>query len=220
MAGLKSDITDYLNNISLDHLSTYEDNKIQSEYIDSYFLKINYAESEAAIVGKPQKQLWIDFDVQGIQTTYKEILQIFSLLPPSKYSKWCDLGAGYGRLGIVLGLLHGECEFIGLELAEARVKLGNQLFKDLELYNCNLQIVDIAAEEQMLPRADVYFIYDFGTQEDVYKVINKLQNLALSKNIIVVARGRAVRRWILADYPWLSEVHQPEHYENWSIFYS
>jgi len=206
--------------IDLNQTTTYEQNKADSELIDRQILNIDYLDIENQIQPVANKQLWLNYDIQGIQTTYKEILEMIHFFKESSIQKWCDLGAGYGRLGFVVGVVCEPSEFIGLEYAQLRVNEANRLYKLMDLSQCRLVQADLADEHFDLPLSEVYFIYDFGSRPDVEIVLKKLQVIAASHKIIVIARGRAVRRWILSDYPWLGQVNSPQHFENWSVFYS
>ncbi len=206
--------------IDLNQTTTYEHNKADSDFIDRQILNINYLDIESQIQPVADKQLWLDYDIQGIQTTYKEILEMVHFLKESSIQKWCDLGAGYGRLGFVVGVICQPSEFIGIEYAQLRVNEGNRLYERMNLSQCRLVQADLADEHLDLPLSEVYFIYDFGSHADVEIVLKKLQVIATCQKIVVIARGRAVRRWILSDYPWLGQVNSPQHFENWSVFYS
>lgn len=50
-------------------------------------------------------QTWIGLDPQVIQTPYAEIVEILDLLDLKCSKKVVDLGAGYGRMGIVLNVV-------------------------------------------------------------------------------------------------------------------
>src|SRR5882672_6817343 len=60
-----------------------------------------------------EKELWLGLDLQSFQTPYSELIEIVHELNPGDGETWIDLGAGYGRLGIVLGFLCPSIKFIG-----------------------------------------------------------------------------------------------------------
>ena len=89
-----------------------------------------------------------------------------------------------------------------------------------DLKNAKIIQTDLASQSFDLQNAEVYFLYDFGSQADVYLIIEKLRNVASKRQIKVIARGRGIKNWILLDFPWLGTVNAPIHYRNWSLFRS
>ncbi len=166
------------------------------------------------------RQFWYGLDLQTLQTPYSEIVEMVQHLKPQPEELWLDLGAGYGRMGIVLASLCSQIKFVGYEYVQKRVDEGNRIFKKWNFFFARMKQADLAAPDFELEPADLYFLYDFGSKDDVYKIIKKLQDLALKKPIRVVARGRGVRNWILMDFPWLYDINPPEHFANWTVFRS
>lgn len=202
----------------------YASSKTHSEKIDRlagysiHEIEKNLLQQKSNL--QKQKQLWVGLGIQALQTPYSEILQMFEVLKPKPEEMWLDLGAGYGRLGFVLGLLHPATSFRGYEYVAERVQEGNRILKNWNLPQNQILQMDLASENFHVDNGDVFFIYDFGSQADVYKVIEKLRQVALHKSIRVIARGRGIRNWIMIDFPWLSQVNTAQHFENWSIFTS
>jgi hypothetical protein len=166
-----------------------------------------------------EQNFWQGLDIQSLQTPYSEILEMIQVIDPKDGDTWVDLGAGYGRMGISLGFLKPNVNFLGFEYVSERVQEGQRNFKLWNIKNAELKMADIAADDFVLPEAEVYFIYDFGSQKDVYKVLEKLRRQAAKKEIKLIARGRGMRNWIFMDFPWLS-IKTPQHFTNWSIFTS
>ncbi|MBL7546173.1 MAG: hypothetical protein JNL11_20300 [Bdellovibrionaceae bacterium] len=166
------------------------------------------------------QNFWYGLDIQSLQTPYSEIVEMIHFIKPKSDDTWIDLGAGYGRMGITLGLIAPDVNFIGYEYVQPRVDEGNRVLQQLSFTQAQIKHMDISKEDFQLPQAQLYFLYDFGSREDVYKIFEKLKSEAKNKPIQVVARGRGVRNWILMDCPWLCEVHSPVHFSNWSYFKS
>ena len=166
------------------------------------------------------RQFWYGLDLQTLQTPYSEIVGMVQYLNPQPGEIWLDLGAGHGRMGIVLGCLCPQVSFIGYEYVQLRVDEGNRIFKKWNISLAKMQQADLAREDLELPDADLYFLYDFGSKEDVYKILEKLRVMAQKKSIRVIARGRGVRNWIFMDFPWLYDIHPPTNFTNWTIFKS
>ncbi|MBI3543229.1 MAG: class I SAM-dependent methyltransferase [Deltaproteobacteria bacterium] len=168
---------------------------------------------------RPQ-QRWIGFAHQTFLTPYTELVELTRELAPKAGELWVDLGAAYGRLGVVLGLRHPETRFVGYELVEPRVAAGRALFDRLALPHATLLVQDLVDPTFAPPEADVYFIYDFGTQHAVEKSLHDLQQIARKRPITVVARGRGARSWIERGHPWLASVNAPVHHAHYSVYKS
>jgi hypothetical protein len=178
-----------------------------------------FEENQSGLFSTP-RQFWYGLDIQSMQTPYSEIFEMLSRLSPQAGETWLDLGAAYGRIGISIGFLRGDLNFLGYEFVAARVIEGNRVYKAWNLKNVQLKQVDLAAAEFNLDAADVYFIYDFGSKDDIYIVLEKMRIIAQKRPIQVIARGRGIRNWIFMDFPWLYDVHPPEHFANWTLFKS
>lgn len=207
-------------------LETYEFNKIKSLEIDQ-LLDFKCQTIEDALLDKEQEnifsssqQFWYGLEVQSMQTPYLELADMIRILKPGKNDTWIDLGAAYGRLGIVINILMPEMKFIGYEFVQNRVTEGNRIYSKWAFNNSQLIQADISTDQFNIEEADLYFIYDFGSQKDIYRVLEKLRIIALKKPIKIIARGRGVKNWILMDFPWLYDINPPEHYLNWSLFRS
>lgn len=166
------------------------------------------------------QEFWYGLGVHALQTPYSEIIEMIQFVKPKAGDIWVDLGAGYGRMGLALGFVEPSVKFIGYEYVQARVDEGNRVIQNWGIANSALRQTDISSNVFQLDAADLFFLYDFGSKSDVYKVLEKLKVQAKGRSIQVVARGRGVRSWIFMDCPWLSEVYEPTHFTNWTFFKS
>lgn len=140
-------------------------------------------------------------------------------------SSWVDLGAGYGRLGFVLGAVLGRenpdsrLQFVGYELVPERVEAASAALTSLVPW-AHLVTQDLSASDFTLPIADVYFCYDFGAPDHLLKSFGELQALAFRGHAFtLIARGGLCRNLISRYHPWL-EVEPPVHGPNVSIYHS
>jgi hypothetical protein len=159
-------------------------------------------------------QTWIGLDPQVIQTPYAELVEILGLLDLEGGKKVVDLGAGYGRMGIVLNSLYPSSSFLGLELVKERVTEGMRIFKKLSL-SAELIEQDLTQDNVEIPMADIYFIYDFGEIKHIKKI---LELLPADKKFHLVARGKGSQGLIDHKFPWLSDVAAVIRKENFSIY--
>ncbi len=205
----------------LENISSYPEAKIHSANLDLDFgFDCENIESNLIKDKDHDRVLWIGLDLQVLQTPYSEILAMLNHVNLKKGQHIIDLGAGYGRMGMVVGYLFPTLSFIGFEFVKERVIDGNKVYQEHNLSNSQMSYADLAAEDFIIPDADLYFIYDFGSKKDVYVVLEKLRIKAQSKNIQVIARGGGVRHWIVQDFPWLSQMAPYEVFPHWTLFRS
>lgn len=165
-------------------------------------------------------QTWVGLDPQTLQTPYAEIAHGLNLLSPSPGMRLVDLGAGYGRVGLVLSELYPAVSFLGLEYVQERVLEGQRVFKSVGLSESGLREADLTAKDFVLPVADIYFLYDYGNVRDIRATLKQMERVADDKHFRVMARGKGVRGLIDYEFPWLSQVHPPHHEENFSLYFT
>lgn len=163
-------------------------------------------------------QTWVGLSHQTLQTPYLELKEMCEILNPAPGTKMVDLGAGYGRMGLVLKLFYPEVHFLGHELVKERVKEGERILRSFNCHRAHLEEQDVASEEYVLPEAEFYFIYDYGTIAHFRKTLAQLEEVAKVKNFKLIARGKGIVSLILYEHPWLSQVYGPIHRERYSIF--
>lgn len=165
-------------------------------------------------------QSWVGLTPQQLQTTYNELWQMCDLLKPKGESTFVDLGAGYGRLALILQLFAPQVHFLGYEIVKERVEEGNRMFELLGLKHASLLEQDLSAQDFIIPDADYYFMYDFGDSEHIRRILTQLEFVADRQPIRVVVRGDYSRHQVQNFYPWLSQVFKAYHEEKFSIYSS
>lgn len=163
-------------------------------------------------------QTWVGLDLETLQTPYSECLHILKLLKIKPYQHIIDLGAAYGRMGVVIGGLFIKNSFTGYEFVKARVDEGNRIFKNLGLTRCELIEQDLFNPEFELPHADVYFIYDFGQVHHINHTLNQIRSIASKRPVKVVARGSYSRQIIKENHQWLILRYDGKLGEHFSIY--
>lgn len=206
--------------------ANYAAAKVQAKEIDDLLgLNCDQIEDELFEANQeslflPGQQFWYGLEIQSLQTPYSEIVEMIDFLKPKKGDCWLDLGAGYGRMGFTLAFVEPDVKFIGYEYVQSRVDEGNRIFSEWNMRLAEMRQADISKADFKLDSASLYFLYDFGSKDDIYKVFEKLRVEAQKRPIQVVARGRGVRSWIFMDCPWLCEIHSPVQFKNWTFFQS
>lgn len=167
---------------------------------------------------------WTGLPLQVMMTPYLEIRAILHelghqlALPGGAHV--IDLGAAYGRMAWVIGRHYPDARFTGYELIEDRVREGNRCLSKSAYPNVRLIQADLSAQDFVLPRAEIYFMYDFGSRSAIEKVLQDLRAIARHQPVTLIGRGRSSRDAIEKSHPWLSEIVRPRHFPQFSIYRS
>ncbi len=198
---------------------SYEDAKNHSQAVDEW-LGFEKIEPRSIEVGKSETQTWSHLSTQQFQTPYCEIRNILQKLSPKPKQTLVDLGCGYGRFAFVLNRHYPDLHFKGFEVDPYRVKRAQERFQFHHLKNAEILLTDISDPQFEIPNAEYYFIFDFGKNESIMAILEKLKIRARSSSFKVVGRGRATRHYIQELHPWLSQVNEPQHGTHYSIYKS
>ena len=163
-------------------------------------------------------QTWVGLSHQTLQTPYSELIKMCRYLNPASASTMVDLGAGYGRMGLVLKVLYSEVNFVGYEYVRERVDEGNRILNKYECHKALLLQQDLTANDFELPQAEYYFVYDYGTLTHIRATLKQFKKLADHHKFKLIARGKGTRSLIQYEHPWLADVYPAIHEENFSIF--
>lgn len=156
-------------------------------------------------------QTWVGLHPETIQTPYAELVRVCEKLELKKGERVVDLGAGYGRLGIVLRELYPGVEFLGIEYVPERVAEGKRV------HGLNLIQGDLTRSEFFPEEANHYFIYDFGKVSHMRELLKKLSVVADRKRITITGRGKGIRSLISHEFLWLTPFYEEEHFSIYSV---
>lgn len=199
---------------------TYREAQIHAAEVDAW-LKLNTFGIEATLEKtNSDQELWIGLKPEALLTPYIEFRQMLERLNPKSGDTIIDFGAGYGRMGFVIGAHYPEVNFIGYEIVPERVNEGQRCLRAQGYASAQLLCANIDTADFEFPAAKTYFIYDFSHRAAIDRLLAKLQQIARRRSITVVARGRSSRDAIDHGAPWLSQVRPPEHFQNFSIYRS
>jgi hypothetical protein len=163
-------------------------------------------------------QTWVGLDIQTLQTPYSECLRILQLLKIKPYQHIIDLGAAYGRMGIVVGGLFYKNSFTGYEYVKTRVDEGNRIFKELGFNRCELIERDLFHPSFDLPEADIFFLYDFGQVDHIERTLKQIEQIASRRPVKVVVRGKFTRRIIKDRHYWLELKYEGKIEEEFCLY--
>lgn len=137
-------------------------------------------------------QTWIGLHPQALQTPYNDIYDALFLLKDFEVNKVIDIGAGYGRVGIVMNAIFPEASFIGYEILKPRTSEANRIFDLYQLDNCKVELQNVLEENFKLPHAQVYFIYDFSELDDICTILDQLSDRFNQDNFFLISRGERI----------------------------
>lgn len=156
-------------------------------------------------------ETWVHLDVQIFSTPYLELRLILDLLNPQPGSLIADLGCGYCRLAFIIEEFYPLVKFVGLDCVGPRIVEAQRVFDIHKLENSQAHCADLLDLNQPLPKADCFFMYDFGSIEDVAQLLERLRiyRELTRKPFKLVGRGRRTldcieskhRGWLFKESP-------------------
>ena len=199
--------------------NTYEASKVHSDTVDAH-LGFQVHQVEALIREREGNAPWAGLDPSTLLTPYTEIRFMLSKLKLEEGQHLAELGSGYSRMALVLQEHYPDVYYTGIESVELRAA---EALRVLKIHGCHHAkvISKNLFSESTIPSADVYFLYDLSRNlEDSAQILEALKVQARDHSIRVVGRGLATRTSIERHHPWLSQVVEPEHFGNFSIYRS
>ena len=143
-------------------------------------------------------QTWIGLHPQALQTPYCDIYKALSMLKKFEIKKIIDIGSGYGRVGHVMNSLFPKASFVGYEVLEQRQREGNRIFELHQLLNCKIELKNVLEEQFELPKADIYFIYDFSEMKDLSQILTELSSRLINQSFFLIVKGERIN-YLLAN---------------------
>ncbi|WP_413288668.1 SAM-dependent methyltransferase [Bdellovibrio sp. HCB337] len=133
----------------------------------------------------------------GVQSSYSTILAAIHNTNPAQGARIIDLGSGYGRVGLVVGLLRPDIDFIGYEFVDHRVQIAQTSGERLGLEkHVHFLTQDLSDKKFQIPEADIYYMYDPFSEETYSHVLSQLVVIGRARKITIVTKGNA-RGWLL-----------------------
>lgn len=149
---------------------------------------------------KDQKERLYEGAGIGVQSSYATTLMALRYLNASKGARFIDLGSGYGRIGLVVGLMRPDIQFTGYEFVKERVDIANHSTAQLDLNShVNFVTQDLSDINFKIPEAEIYYIFDSFTDASYDFIINQLNEMTPHKKMIVVTKGNA-KLWMQSQY--------------------
>lgn len=176
----------------LDHALGYKIPKIELKLLQKYRAYDQRHDDSNKKQHFKGTQTWIGLHPQALQTPYCDIYKALSLFKNFDIKHVVDIGAGYGRVGIVLSVLYPNAIFTGFEILKKRQLEGNRIFEKLKMNNSKILLKNVLDSDFDLPDADIYFIYDFSEQEDIFQILQTLSTRIKSKKFFLITKGERI----------------------------
>lgn len=133
----------------------------------------------------------------GVQSGYSTVLTALRYLSPAKGARIIDLGSGYGRVGLVVGLLRPDIDFIGYEYVPHRVDIACSSTETFGLQeHVHFYTQDLSLQAFQIPEADIYYMYDPFSEETYGHVISQLVQMSRHRKITIATKGNA-KAWLV-----------------------
>ena len=160
------------------------------DMIDEVF-ELDYSKEVGMKPNDSAERLYIGAGI-GVQTSYVSIISALDELNPAQGSSFIDLGSGYGRLGLVIGILRPDMRFYGYEYVGHRTAaaIASAEFAGVS-EKISFHEQDLAKTDFQIPSADFYYLFDPFTKETYEHVFGQLIKIAKQKRITVATKGRA-----------------------------
>ena len=222
-----SDPFPLIDNLSVD----YEVVKKHAAQVDEW-LGLQTESTERAIVSngdlqsslrasvEGRREFWVGKSVQTFSTPYTELRMMLEDVRHEAHDTIVDLGSGYGRMAHVVARHFPGTIFRGFEMVRERHEEAKRVIRLQRLKDAFVECGDVTKIDLASLESNLFFLYDFGSREDVETLAENLKILGSCKKLTVIARGGRSRDIIEKRHPWLSQVVRPEHRGHYSIFRS
>lgn len=135
----------------------------------------------------------------GVQTPYSTVIRILRRINMSEGAHIVDLGAGYGRVGLLASAWRKDLFFTGFECVGFRVQEARDAAIRVGIdHHVEFICKDLSDKDFQIPSGDVFYLYDPFCAETYERVFAQLRMISKQKRITVVAKGRA-RSWVLSS---------------------
>lgn len=155
----------------------------------------------------------------AVQSSYATILLALRYLRLPTGSRFIDLGSGFGRVGLTLGLLRPDLQFRGYEMAQSRVDIAHQASESLGLNNhVQFFVQDLSAKDFLIPDAETYYLFDPFNDATYEYVLSQLNQIGRRMKVNIITKGNAKQHFLNSKGLW----SRPQEFEhgNFCLFRS
>jgi len=123
---------------------------------------------------------WVGLASNVLNTSYQDLFDLLTALNLPAGTRVVDLGSGFGRLGLVIGLGFAGLEFTGVECWQHRLQAAQEIAKKMQMSNVHFEHGDLLSGDYQIPEADIYFSY--LTSSDPQSLKSILEKLIQTHN--------------------------------------
>lgn len=147
---------------------------------------------------------WIGQAPDILNTPYRVFMEVLSELHLPAGAVVVDMGAGHGRMGMVIGILNPELHYVGIEYHASRIADASRTARNLGLSRVKYQQADFTDPKFNAPDGDVFFFYRPNEKEEYNRIaISKLESIAKKKKILVLSIFLNNPKSSFEGFPWL-----------------
>lgn len=138
-----------------------------------------------------------------VQTSYPQIFTALAQLGLPRGSRLIDLGSGFGRVGLIAGLVRDDLDCIGYEYVPHRVAVAQAAANRAGIgERSRFFAQDLASETFVIPEADAYYLYDPFTESTYERVVQRIFEVGREKPVTVVTKGASADWFRRAQGEW------------------
>ncbi len=173
----------------LDKELGYRISKIEEKLLKKYSAYDKPVDASSKKQHYEGPETWIGLHPQILQTPYCDIYKALALLIDFDIRHVVDIGACYGRIGLVLNTIMPNAQFTGYEIIKQRQIEANRIYSKLNLKNSIVELKNVLNDSFEIPAADIYFIYDFSEREDINIMLRKLNETMRGRDFFLITKG-------------------------------
>lgn len=185
-------LDDRLHSKLLDKRIGYRISKIEDKLLRQYRAYDRCEDNSSDKKHYPDTQAWIGLNSQVLQTNYSDIFGSLHFLRSFQINTIVDIGAAYGRVGIVSSAVFPKANFIGYEVVKSRFNEAKRVYFRHKLNNCDFVNVNVLDDPSSIEAADIYFIYDFSELSHISIILKKLYLRRDSKPFFLISHGERI----------------------------
>lgn len=190
------------------------------DIIDDFF-NLNYNVDLTLLNQNPNNERLYEGSGVTVQSSYTTILLALRYLRIPTGSRFIDLGSGFGRVGLVIGLLRPDISFRGYEFAQHRVDVATQASQLLGMDSHVKYITqDLASKDFLIPEAETYYLFDPFTEETYEHVLSQLSLIKNRIKLTVITKGNAKQYFLNSKTNGLWSRPQEFEHGNFCLFRS
>lgn len=129
---------------------------------------------------------------ESVQSSYSTIFSTLREINPKPGAHLVDLGCGFGRLGLVIGLHRPDMHFTGYEYVDHRVQTAHECSQRMSLSeHIHFVTQDLSDLKFQLPDADIYYLYDPFHAATYQQLILQIEAVSKKRPVVVATKGNA-----------------------------